>query len=94
MKNYNPSVGYLKALGILLMVLGYSGNTLHINHFIYMFHMPLFFIASGYISDYRYLRLANRAACRISCHHRILETGMVDCLLHCSNGSDMWNCKL
>ena len=57
MKNYNPSVGYLKALGILLMVLGHSGNTLHINHFIYMFHMPLFFIASGYCFKEKYLSI-------------------------------------
>ena len=55
MKNYNPSVGYLKALGILLMVFGHSGNTNHINHFIYMFHMPLFFIASGYCFKDKYL---------------------------------------
>ena len=55
MKSYNPSICYLKALGIMLMVLGHSGNTLHANDFIYMFHMPLFFIASGYCFKEKYL---------------------------------------
>jgi len=55
MKSYNPAIGYLKALGIMLMVLGHSGNTLHVNDFIYMFHMPLFFIASGYCFKEKYL---------------------------------------
>lgn len=55
MKSYNPSICYLKALGIMLMVLGHSGNTLHANDFIDMFHMPLFFIASGYCFKEKYL---------------------------------------
>ena len=55
MKSYNPAIGYLKALGIMLMVLGHSGNTLHVNDFVYMFHMPLFFIASGYCFKEKYL---------------------------------------
>lgn len=55
MKSYNPAISCLKALGIMLMVLGHSGNTLHVNDFIYMFHMPLFFIASGYCFKEKYL---------------------------------------
>lgn len=52
---YNSSIGYLKAFGIILMVLGHSGNNLHVNDFIDMFHMPLFFIASGYCFKEKYL---------------------------------------
>lgn len=46
--DYNNSIGYLKALGITLMVFGHTGNTLLLKDFVYMFHMPLFFIASGF----------------------------------------------
>ena len=55
MKVYNTSVNYLKALGISLMVLGHSGIIDHEISFIYMFHMPLFFIASGYCFKEKYL---------------------------------------
>ena len=55
MKAYNTSVNYLKALGISLMVLGHSGIIDHEISFIYMFHMPLFFIASGYCFKEKYL---------------------------------------
>jgi polysaccharide biosynthesis protein PslL len=37
-----------KGLGIFFVVLGHSGNVL-ISHFLFWFHMPLFFILSGYL---------------------------------------------
>lgn len=53
---YNPTIGYLKALGIMLMVLGHSGCSIPtVVQFLYMFHMPLFFIASGYCFKEKYL---------------------------------------
>lgn len=53
---YNPIIGYLKALGILLMVFGHSESGIpHAMGFIQMFHMPLFFIASGYCFKPKYL---------------------------------------
>lgn len=53
---YNPTIGYLKALGITLMVLGHSGCSIPlVVQFLYMFHMPLFFIASGYCFKEKYL---------------------------------------
>lgn len=55
MNNYNASIGYLKAWGIILMVFGHTGNAMHLNTFVYMFHMPLFFIASGYCFKMNYL---------------------------------------
>ena len=48
MKAYNTSVNYLKALGISLMVLGHTRVNPQVVDFIYMFHMPLFFFASGF----------------------------------------------
>lgn len=55
-KSYNPNIDYLKAVGIILMVLGHSGCSIpYIRQFIYMFHMPLFFIASGYCFKVAYL---------------------------------------
>lgn len=63
MSNYNPSIGYLKALGIILMVFGHTGNAMHFNTFVYMFHMPLFFIASGYCFKLKYLETPGRFLC-------------------------------
>ena len=42
---------YAKGIGILLVVLGhiYNNNT---KLWIYSFHMPLFFIISGYLLEY------------------------------------------
>ena len=44
-KNYLTLV---KALGIILMVIGHSGCPVFLHRFIYYFHMPLFFACSGY----------------------------------------------
>lgn len=55
MEKYNPFITYLKAIGITLMVLGHSGSPQLLVQFIYMFHMPLFFFASGYCFKEAYL---------------------------------------
>lgn len=41
-----------KALAIILMVLGHTSIPLTISNFIYAFHMPLFFIASGWTTNW------------------------------------------
>lgn len=52
----NTGITNIKALGIMLMVLGHSMCSIpHIIPFISMFHMPLFFIASGYCFNEKYL---------------------------------------
>ncbi len=52
----NKSVTYLKAFGIILMVLGHTMNSLVYYHqFVCMFHMPLFFFISGYCFKHKYL---------------------------------------
>jgi len=42
----NVEIDILKGIGILLMVAGHSG--VPFTRFIYLFHMAIFFIASGY----------------------------------------------
>lgn len=55
---YNPSISYLKAIAITLMVFCHSGDNIAIiDRFVYMFHMPLFFIVSGYCFKESYLSL-------------------------------------
>lgn len=46
MKERDSTVDIIKAIGIVCMVLGHSGCP--ITHFICLFHMAIFFIASGY----------------------------------------------
>ena len=52
-----------KGLGILLMVLGHSSVPVVVAKFIWAFHMPLFFIASGWTTNWekgRYRRFFQR----------------------------------
>ena len=44
----NNFISIAKAIGIILMVAGHSGSPDIINRFLYLFHMPLFFVCSGY----------------------------------------------
>lgn len=44
----NNYISIAKALGIILMVVGHSGCPSAFGRFIYLFHMPLFFVCSGY----------------------------------------------
>ena len=41
-------VDLLRAFGILLMVMGHVGFGPEFNHWIHIFHMPMFFVISGY----------------------------------------------
>ena len=44
----NNFISIAKAIGIILMVVGHSGCPTFIGRFLYLFHMPLFFICSGF----------------------------------------------
>ena len=48
-KRINPMISIAKAIGIIFMVVGhvYDKESWGV-HYIYMFHMPLFFVLSGY----------------------------------------------
>lgn len=55
-KNAFPWINAVKSIGIYLVVLGhlwYESNLPIINQLIYSFHMPLFFILSGYLYRYK-----------------------------------------
>ena len=45
----NRMIDNLKGIGILLMILGHSSPPSFLYNFIYTFHMPIFFIVSGYL---------------------------------------------
>lgn len=44
----DQTLDVLKGIGIILMVIGHSGPPEYLANLIYTFHMPLFFIASGW----------------------------------------------
>lgn len=44
----NNYISIAKAVGIILMVVGHSGCPTFLCRFIYLFHMPLFFVCSGF----------------------------------------------
>lgn len=48
-------ISILKGIGILLVVVGHSGCPQIISRWIYCFHMPLFFMASGYFFSDKYI---------------------------------------
>lgn len=48
MKHRDQTIDIAKGIGIILMVIGHSGCPKFLHDLIYMFHMPLFFICSGY----------------------------------------------
>lgn len=52
MKNRNYWLDIAKGITIILMVVGHTPLPDIVSHFIYAFHMPLFFIASGLVSNY------------------------------------------
>ena len=50
--NRNNWLDIAKGIAIILMVAGHTPIPGVVSHFIYAFHMPLFFIASGLVSNY------------------------------------------
>ena len=48
-KQRDLSLDIVKGIGIILMVVGHSGVSTPVANFIYLFHMALFFMASGYV---------------------------------------------
>ncbi len=50
--NRNQWMDVAKGITILLMVLGHTAIPKSLSNFIYSFHMPLFFIASGWMTNW------------------------------------------
>lgn len=55
-QNRNYWLDIAKGIAIILMILGHTSLPNIVSHFIYAFHMPLFFIASGLASNYNKYR--------------------------------------
>ena len=55
MTNRNAKIDIMKGVGILCVILGHIGS-LHVGNLFYSFHMPLFFIISGYLYKERSLK--------------------------------------
>lgn len=56
LRNQYPWIDVVKSIGVYLVVLGhllYQGSIPIINQLIYSFHMPLFFILSGYLYKFK-----------------------------------------
>ena len=51
--NRDQTLDIVKGIGIILMVMGHSGAPACLHDIIYTFHMPLFFIASGWFFSER-----------------------------------------
>lgn len=56
--NRQTWIDFLKGIGILLVVAGHSSINSNIKTLIYFFHMPLFFIISGYLEKGSYTKLS------------------------------------
>lgn len=55
MKRDNTNLSICKGIAIILMCAGHTEGPSLLMTFIYLFHMPLFFIAAGYFFDKKYL---------------------------------------
>lgn len=62
--NRDKTLDIIKGIGIILMVVGHSGAPDYVHDIIYTFHMPLFFIASGWFFSERNLDDAKGFAMR------------------------------
>ena len=54
-KRSNTTLSICKAIAIILMCTGHAEGPNRLMTFIYLFHMPVFFIAAGYFFDKKYL---------------------------------------
>ena len=54
-KMRNTTISICKALAIILMVIGHAEAPTRLHYFIYEFHMPVFFIVSGYFFSTKYV---------------------------------------
>lgn len=55
MATRNETIDIAKAIGIILMVVGHTRCPDYLRQLIYLFHMPLFFLFSGYFFNQKYL---------------------------------------
>ncbi|MDE7466216.1 MAG: acyltransferase family protein, partial [Muribaculaceae bacterium] len=51
----NPVIAICKGIAIILVVMGHAEPPTLLSNFIYIFHMPLFFMTAGYFFNLKYL---------------------------------------
>ena len=54
-RNHDSRISAVKAICIILMVVGHSGCPQPLSKWIYLFHMPCFFFVSGFLLKDKYL---------------------------------------
>ncbi len=54
-QKHNTTISICKGIAIILMVMGHTECPVLLSNFIYVFHMPLFFITAGYFFNRKYL---------------------------------------
>ena len=57
---HNAYISAAKGIIIILMVIGHSGAPIPLQNSIYLFHMPCFFLISGYLFKEKYLNDAKQ----------------------------------
>ena len=88
MKKRIAYIDILRGIGILLMVMGHVGFGSRFSHYIHAFHMPLFFVVSGYFYSAKadLISLAKKRTKTLLIPY--LVVGLVSCLLsNLLNGS-------
>ena len=55
MQYYDKRISVIKAICIILMVVGHSGCPVPLNKALYLFHMPCFFFISGFLLKDKYI---------------------------------------
>lgn len=53
-KTRNKTIDISRGIAIILMVIGHSGCNEYVRKFIYLFHMAVFFMISGYLFTPKY----------------------------------------
>lgn len=67
---------YARGIGIILVMIGHLPNlNYHITRYIFSFHMPLFFVISGYVSNnFREKREINKLMFSFGKYYIIMQT--------------------
>lgn len=89
----NENLDLLRGTGILLMIIGHSQLPHEIQRFIFSFHMPLFFLISGYLyKDKKLKDLLTKNSKKILFPYLI--TGLIIWGLKAVNGNYLWGYSL
>lgn len=79
MNNRNIAIDIVKAIGILMMIIGHCGQIPYMpyRHFIFTFHMPLFFIISGFFYKKKDIAMSLKSDAKHLLLPYLLSCGMI-----------------